>query len=128
MNVRNWSGQYGLRIFSATAAGAVGAFADMTGEGTAVTLRRVLVLTSIKASGAGAFSFAIRANDGATTRVLYPESGDLVRIGDGIRYLIDNEVEIRVEKNERLQWISAEGVAKEVTIIARDLSDTGQTG
>lgn len=117
MNMRDYRGQYGEEpAIVATAAGAVAAFAAMTGEAAGVAAGRTLLVTGVRASGAGAFSFAIRANNGTATRVLYPPSLDLVRVGDGIRYFIDTDLEIRVENGEFLEWISAEGVAKEVSV------------
>lgn len=113
----NYRGQYGDDIYIvATAAGAVAAFADMTGETAAAATGRVLLVTAIVGSGAGAFSVGVRVTDGATPRVVYPRSGDIARIGDGQRHFVDDTFMFRVNAGERLQWISAEGVAKEISL------------
>lgn len=102
----------------ATGAGAVGAFTNMAGEPPANVANRRLLVFGVRFSAAGAASFAIRATNDTTNVVVYPGSGDLTRVGDGVRNYKDSDIEIEISPGFRLQWQKPEGVAGEAWVDA----------
>ena len=116
-----------VSVNASSAADAVVAFTDMTGEPGNATGRRVIV-TGIEFFAAGPCQFAVRASDaaGVDTIDIFPRSGGLASVGDGVRYLVVRDCEIDVPAGYHFEWISpTAATARELSVIALNTGGRG---